>query len=200
MSVLSRRIRPVRLALATLTVVLIAYAAVVASNSSLIPGLGPQVGGGEGAGGFDAADTRKLVGISTGVFVGRVVGQESAVGLPTSAPGTSIPMRQFRVQVLENIKGTLKGVIIVNQYEGVEGDPPLAKGRTYVLAVEPAALFTPSGKPIGRGWYQIVAPRYGDVLVDNAAHRAKVVAAFKQAHKNEIPFDRATGSFIENTR
>jgi hypothetical protein len=109
-------------------------------------------------------------------------------------------MRQFRVRVLENIKGNLKGTVIVNQYEGMEGDPPLATGQTYVLAVEPAALFTPSGKPIGRGWYQLVAPRFGDVLTKDAAHRAKVVTAFKQAHKNEIPFDRAKGRFVEDTR
>lgn len=65
MVLLSRRIGVVRLALATLSVVLIAYAAVAASNPSLIPGLGPRVGEGEGSGGFEAGDMRKLVGIST---------------------------------------------------------------------------------------------------------------------------------------
>jgi hypothetical protein len=85
-----------------------------------------------------------LIGASHNVFVGRVIKQsgEKALG--------STPETQFKVEIISNIKGELKGTVTVNQFGGykngtfvtVEDDTPMPNGKsagTYML--EPGATY-----------------------------------------------------------
>jgi hypothetical protein len=139
---------------------------------------------------FDPADTRRLVGFATNVFVGRVVGKIGSEGAALSGPGNeSVPRTQFSVKVLENIEGKLSGTVTVSQTGGydraknhmvlVEGDPPLEKGQEYLFATR---------LDREEGWYAVAAPPFGDVRLRDARHRAEVVEKFEQAHREEIPF------------
>src|SRR3989442_859168 len=58
-------------------------------------------GGGEASYPSDFSDDRKLVGVSHYIFVGKVVGEVKTEGWYT----------QFAVQVVDNIKGNLRGTI-----------------------------------------------------------------------------------------
>jgi len=85
----------------------------------------------------DFSDDNTLVGASHNVFVGKVIavdGQEENYGIP----GT-----KYTVEVIENIKGTLKKEVAVLQDGGYkdgvlyaieDGGEPLKIGSTYVLA------------------------------------------------------------------
>ena len=87
----------------------------------------------------DLSDDRNLVGFSHNVFLGRVVenlGQTEERGWPET---------QFRINVLEILKGTVSGEVTVNQQGGywesnssryrIEGDPNLLEsGKIYLFA------------------------------------------------------------------
>jgi hypothetical protein len=90
-------------------------------------------------------------------------------------------MTQFRVKVAANIKGRLKGTVIVSQYGGIdsesgelfllEGDPLLQPGTEYLFVTNPDE----------RGWQVIVAPAHANIRIDDAAERAAVGRAFEAA-------------------
>ena len=136
---------------------------------------------------FDQTDIRKVVGVSSHIFVGRVVAVVGNEGVPTSGPGNnSIPQTQFSVEVLENIKGELTGTVTVNQMGGVndvgiivklEGDTLLEVGRTYLLA---------TWYNSDSGWYSIVAEGYGNVQVENAQKWSREVERFQSAIEHQI--------------
>ncbi len=139
---------------------------------------------------FDVADTRKLVGFSSHVFVGRVVRTLGTDPLTDTAPGgPETPVTQFAVEVRENIKGRAEGTVTVNQMGGhdsegtlmlFEGDPLLIPGQEYVLVTR---------RLRAGGSYQLVAPGYDSVPIENAQRRSAVADRFREAHRNEIPFD-----------
>ena len=143
----------------------------------------------------DLSDDRKLVGFSHNVFVGRVVeklGQTEEYGFPET---------QFRVEVLETLKGSLSGEVTVNQQGGVrtwdgsayrrEGDPNLLEpGKTYLFATR----HLPE-----KDWHTLM-PGYGNlgIQVSEDASDKEILAAkhtvqlrerFTDAVKNEIPYD-----------
>ena len=134
---------------------------------------------------FDQTDIRKVVGVSSHIFVGRVVAVVGNEGVPTSGPGNnSIPQTQFSVEVLENVKGELAGTVIVSQAGGrnhlgtfveFEGDTLLEVDKTYLLA---------TWYESENNWYSIVAQRYGHVVVDDAEKRS--------ARGREIPIGHRT--------
>jgi hypothetical protein len=94
-----------------------------------------------------AADFSKddiLMGASHNVFIGRVIKETG-----NKTRGTS-PETQFKVEIISNIKGELKGTVTVNQFGGykngtfvtVEDDTPMPNGKsagTYML--EPGATY-----------------------------------------------------------
>ena len=136
---------------------------------------------------FDPADSRRLVGFGSNVFLGRVARRVSTIGMPTSNPESVIPRTQFEVQVVENIKGNLSGEVIVNQDAGNNGfgqveisenDALLEPGQTYLFV-------TKYDKETG--WYHIVVPGNANIRVKNDKHRAEVKEKFKKAYKEEIP-------------
>jgi Matrixin len=144
------------------------------------------IGGGGGGGGSgdgvvrrinayvaDFSDPRQLVSAVDNVFVGRVVAQQGTTILDDE------PETQFEVEVLENIKGSLRGQVIVNQEGGtdgdqvvvVEGDKPLRFGQVYLFATAQYAE---------RGWHTLV-PGYGDLPITDAKQYSLLAATFKEA-------------------
>lgn len=128
---------------------------------------------------FDVTDPQRLVGWSDAVFVGKVIeksGEKSLDGIPET---------QFKVEVSENIKGTLKGEVTVNQqggYEGnnlilIENDKLLEKGETYLFVTKYLEE---------EGWYTLV-PVYGDIRITSESHREELINKYKKAYEEEIP-------------
>jgi hypothetical protein len=128
----------------------------------------------------DLRDDRRLVGLAANVFVGRVVAQQGTVLLD------EFPESQFQVEVLENIKGTLSGKVVVNQQGGkdgdrlilVDGDPLLRNGQTYLFVTRPFPA---------KGWHTLV-PHYGDIPIADAQQRTSLVARFAKATREQIPY------------
>lgn len=65
------------------------------------------------------ADDRALMGASHNVFVGKVISQ-IGVRQQVLSPGVSIPISQFAVEPISNIKGNLQGIVIVEQLGGYQ--------------------------------------------------------------------------------
>lgn len=128
----------------------------------------------------DLRDDRRLVGVVANVFVGRVVAQ---IGTTLR---DELPQTQFQIEVLENIKGSLGGRAVVNQQGGkvgdrlvlVDGDPLLRPGQVYLFATRPYTE---------KGWHTLV-PRYGNIPIVDAQQRAGLVARFKKAMQEQIPY------------
>ncbi len=143
----------------------------------------------------DLSDDRKLVGFSQNVFIGKVIeklGQTEERGWPET---------QFRVDVLDILKGTVSGGITVNQQGGVrtsdgsayrrEGDPNLLEpGKTYMFATR----FLRE-----ENWHTLM-PGYGnlEIQVSEDATTTEILASqhtrqlrerFTDAVANQIPFD-----------
>lgn len=149
----------------------------------------------------DLSDKRKLVGMSHNVFVGTVKKQ---LGAKTRGLG---PETQFEVEVLENIKGDLKGQVTVNQQGGyqdgtlyvMEGDS-FSKGGTEegLLDIGGTYLFATRYSE-KENWYTIIsypgANKYiGDgTLADEQFHKIieanEMVQELTAAYPNEILSD-----------
>ncbi len=167
---------------------------------------GPPTGGGQASYVTDFSDDRKLVGFADDVFFGQVVenlGTSERQGLPES---------QFRVQVLETLKGTLEGEVTVNQsaefhvggsQDESMGEPALLeRGNSYLLVTR---------RSQETGWHTVASP-YGRILIRrvskemsrekilirrvskemsrekiNSPHANELRSRFTQAVVNEIP-------------
>ena len=140
---------------------------------------------------FEPTDERQLVGFATNVFVGRVVEKAGTEGAPLSGPGNRVmPRTQFSVAVLKNIKGDLGGEVTVSQSGGydragghevrVEGDPLLKPGQEYLLV---------TSYDREEGWYTIAAQPFGSVRIEDERQRTDLMASFRQAREQQIPFD-----------
>ena len=143
----------------------------------------------------DLSDDRKLAGFAQDIVIGRVleeVGQTEEYGWPET---------QFKVRVLDVLKGELEGVITVNQQGGIweqdgstyriEGDPDLLEpGRAYLFATRTFSE---------EDWHTVM-PGYGDIKIeaDDLGDDGKLLKSeqaeelrvrFKDAIENEIPYD-----------
>ncbi len=135
----------------------------------------------------DFSNDRKLIGFADNVFFGRVSAQVGQRG------SESLPETQFKVDVLETIKGTLSGQVVVNQQGGhlrstnelvlVGGDALLEPGTTYLFA-------TKSYK--ATGWHTLI-PEHGDVRVASVQSKDALGARFKRAATLQIPFRAGAG-------
>lgn len=131
----------------------------------------------------DTSDDRRLVGFADNVFVGRVLARAG------QTDELSMPETQFRVEVVDTIKGSLAGTVTVNQFGGtadgrtvlLEGDPLLEPGRTYLLATRTRADL---------GWQTVVAG-HGRIELRGADHGRQLKARFADARAREIPFSPA---------
>ncbi len=108
-----------------------------------------------------------------------------------------MPETKYSVDVLENLKGNLEGVILLNQQGGVdnfgelnlfEDDPLLQTGRTYLFATR----YSSKG-----GWHTLI-PVYGDIPLESYHYRngnnqleakdVDTINLFRDAVKHEIPY------------
>lgn len=131
----------------------------------------------------DVSDPRRLSGIVDNIFIGKVVEQKRTF----SRVGDDV-WTLFDVQVEENIKGSLDGVVMVNQEGGydtkhsrmvlVDGDALLIPSETYLFATR----HDPEG-----GWHTLT-PVYGDVRIADDDHRAHLTSTFRSAVQEEIPW------------
>ena len=126
-------------------------------------------------------DDRKLAGYADYVFFGRVERRRGQVDGP-------IPRTQFQVTVLETLKGSVSGSVVVSQDGGTDrfciksrmaDDPYLMEpGKSYLLFTR----FRPSedwhSVVSGFGKYELAAPEVADQLRER----------FVEAIENEIPF------------
>jgi hypothetical protein len=139
----------------------------------------------------DVSDPQRLAGLAHNVFVGRVEGFQG-----THYPD-ELPESLFTVEVIDNLKGELRGQVTVNQLGGVcqgvenknvedtlhlvNNDPLLVEGQLYLFATLPDKA--------GR-WHTAI-PVFGDVLIPNAAEQAKLTATYRTAVENQIQYDLA---------
>lgn len=130
---------------------------------------------------IDTSDPKQVVGFSDNVFLGKVIKRIGTKNLG------NYPETQFEVEVLDNIKGEVKGTIIVNQaggFEGdelflMEGDKQLIDGKTYLFATK----YLPD-----EDWHTVV-PVGGDIPYNNEEEKAELIVKYKKAFKEEIPFE-----------
>jgi hypothetical protein len=145
---------------------------------------------------FDVADEKQIVGFADNVFVGRVeekVGNKPMKGVVRAdanspeGPPAFMPETQFSVEVLDNIKGSLQGTVTVSQVGGdvdfqdapvkIENDPIMRAGETVLFATRYDEK---------AGHHQVVSPKFGDVRIEGAAERARVVETFEAAKENQV--------------
>ncbi|MDW7728331.1 MAG: hypothetical protein SCH70_14735 [Candidatus Methanoperedens sp.] len=153
-----------------------------------------EINYGHGLFDINVTDDRELVGAVDNVFIGKVVAQtgNNPNTPPPEAgdtPGFS-PQTQFSVEVLENIKGNLNGIITVSQYGGykekegvnqlvlLEGDKLLEPGKTYLFATRFNEI---------DGWHTIFVPNYGDLPITDQTDYKNKIERFKKAFAQEIP-------------
>jgi hypothetical protein len=130
----------------------------------------------------DFKDKRKLVGAVNNVFIGKVISQGETIENEVAMPQTL-----FNVEVLENIKGKLTGVVQVRQFGGfdknvesvvlMDQDPLLQPNQTYLFATVNRSSSV---------WHTLVS-NYGDIPIKDAVEYKRLTQEFKQAHAEEIP-------------
>ena len=129
---------------------------------------------------IDIYNPREVVGFSDNVFLGKVIKQVGTKSL------NSYPETQFDVEVLDNIKGELRGTIKVNQQGGYDGeylflledDKLLVEGQTYLFATRYLKE---------ENWYTVI-PVGGDIPFNSDEEKQKIAEKYEQAYKEEIPF------------
>lgn len=139
---------------------------------------------------IDMEDQRQLAGLVDTIFVGNV---EEQIG---SKSRTGIPEQQFRVTVIETLKGDVKGEVTVNQQGGlgedgtvflVDGDEIIKPGQAYLFATKISKT---------DGWYTL-APNVGDIPLGSASGdqlgRSNLVDSpevqkMRDSISNEIPY------------
>lgn len=123
---------------------------------------------------YDFSDDRVLVGAAEFVFLGEVVARVGNKGTPTSAPDIELPLTQFSVKVLEQIKGTLPtDEIIVSQSSGIDK----STGETVIFVANYEPEF---------GWNQIGAGPFGSTRAKDASDAQALVTRFQEAEQNQI--------------
>jgi hypothetical protein len=129
---------------------------------------------------IDIYNPREVVGFSDNVFVGKVIKQVGTKSL------NGYPETQFEVEVLDAIKGELKGTIKVNQQGGYEGeylflmedDKLLVEGKTYLFATRYLKE---------ENWHTVI-PVGGDIPFNSDEEKEELIEKYKKAYKEEIPF------------
>ncbi|WP_423406727.1 hypothetical protein AABM38_12520 [Heyndrickxia sp. MSNUG] len=130
---------------------------------------------------FDVSDPNRLVGWADSVFIGKVVEQSGTKSL------AGLPETQFKVEVMDTIKGDIKGTVIVNQqggYEGnelilVENDPLLENGKSYLFITKYLK---------DENWHTLV-PVYGDIEITNESQKQELIEKYQKAYQEQIPFE-----------
>lgn len=131
---------------------------------------------------IDIYNPREVVGFSDNVFAGKVIKQIGTKSL------TSYPETQFEVEVLDTIKGELKGTIKVNQQGGYEGDYLfLMGGSDSKLLIEGETYLFATRYLKEENWHTVI-PVGGEILINNEEERKELIEKYTKVYENEIPF------------
>lgn len=130
---------------------------------------------------FDVSDPKRLVGWADSVFIGKVVEQSGTKALD------SLPETQFKVEIINTIKGDVSGTVTVNQqggYDGnelilVENDPLLVKGKSYLFVTRYLK---------DENWHTLV-PVYGDIEITSESHKKELTEKYLRAYEEQITFE-----------
>ncbi len=144
---------------------------------------------------IDRSNDAELVGWAEDVFLGRVarkLGQIEECGWPDT---------QFEVHVLEVIKGSLSGVVTVNQQGGYRKDGSIYRVDGDIAQLDPAGCYLFVTRHLAeKGWHTLV-PQYGniklqlplgagmakkEILTSSAAETLR--SRFTAAVANQMPF------------
>ena len=128
---------------------------------------------------IDTSDPRQVVGFSDNVFLGKVIKQVGTKSLSV------YPETQFEVEVMDNIKGELKGTVKVNQAGGFEGDElflmeddkQLIEGNTYLFATRYLKE---------ENWYTVI-PVGGDIPVNSDEEKKNLLKNTRRLMKKKSP-------------
>ncbi|MCL6570572.1 MAG: hypothetical protein K6T88_02655 [Bacillus sp. (in: Bacteria)] len=124
----------------------------------------------------DYRDKRKLASAVDNIFIGEVV---TDVG---NKEYTGHPNTQYKIMIIQNIKGALLGDITVNQEGGYykkngklklftyEKSPLLIKKQVYLFAVSATE----------KDYFHMI-PKYGYYPLDNEEQKYKLIASFNSA-------------------
>ncbi|RSD25511.1 hypothetical protein [Mesobacillus subterraneus] len=130
---------------------------------------------------FDVSDSKKLVGWADDVFIGKVIKNEG------TRDDDGMVETQFKVKVSHNIKGDLGGDVIVNQQGGYTGNTLVLVENDQLLKEGEQYLFITRHNTKG-DWHTLV-PVYGDILIENDQHKDALIAKYRDAYEQEIPFE-----------
>ena len=142
----------------------------------------------------DLSDDRIMMGASHNVFVGKVTQEIGTTDIDIG------PETQFKVEILDNMKGDLAGEVTVNQQAGYNAEGVLYNPHGVALiATGNTYLFNTRYNP-EQDWYTVSAHPNGLKLISedaslqaselkNLAEQDKKVKKFREAYKNEILLD-----------
>jgi hypothetical protein len=131
----------------------------------------------------DLSRPRVLAGYADHIFIGVV--EDSGTFVERDAgPERTV----FTVRVLQNMKGNLPDVTLVNQLGGTDrygntwyipGAPLIGPGHTYLFATR-----TATEDRLG----ETATPRWGHLLADDPGDRQELVEVFERAIQDAIPY------------
>lgn len=143
----------------------------------------------------DLSDDRKLAGFTQDIFIGRVLGKLGQ----TEERGW--PETQFKVRVLDTLKGSLEGDITVNQQGGIrEADGSIYRREGDITLLEPDKTYFFATRYYDVENWHTVMPGHGnleikeskdlsDINVLSSSHTVQLKARFADAIANEIPYN-----------
>lgn len=126
------------------------------------------------------SDDRALVGFADNVFIGKVKAQKDTkkyIGHPAT---------QYEVEVLDNIKGNLNGVVTVNHEAGYDGETlVIFKGDS---VIETGKIYLFAARYDAEQDFYVVVPQFGKQLIEDEAKIKEYKDKYAKAYKEEIPF------------
>ena len=130
---------------------------------------------------FDVSDPNRLVGWADSVFIGKVVKQSGTKSLG------GLPETQFKVEVMNTIKGEVKGTVIVNQQGGYEGNELILVENDQLLDIGKSYLFVTKYLK-DENWHTLV-PVYGDIAITSESQKQELIEKYQKAYQEEIPVE-----------
>lgn len=132
---------------------------------------------------MDVTNKEEVVGNSENVFIAKVLNLESSI------PTSNVPRTQFKVEVIQNIKGELNNEIIINQAIGYgidqEGNKYMEKHEGQEFIKEGSTYLFATLHDENTDWHNPV-PIYGEINISNSEIE-NTVKEYKLAFENQKP-------------
>ncbi|WP_233005483.1 hypothetical protein [Exiguobacterium aurantiacum] len=127
---------------------------------------------------IDIYNPREVVGYADDVFFGQVIEEVGTKNL-------HYPTTQFKVKVIETIKGDSKGEVVISQTGGIQGrelylyseDPLVKDGETYLFSTKYRDHLK---------WSDVI-PIGGKIKYSSEKEMAQLLKDYKQFYETEIP-------------